>query len=552
MRKESNAPDAGKGVAASQTRGRSRWRWVAGIAALFLAFLAVGVWLIIARAEPILRQRVIESLSLRFKSRVELGELHVWIANGINLEGKGLKIFGAGDPNPWEPGVQPLIDIAEFHFQTGVRNLFLQPMRVDTVYVRGFTMNVPPKNDRRDMANMRRRGRISVEVNKFVFSDAKIVIDTPNPNKPPLEFDISDMQLTSTGRGRPLRFDAKLVNPRPIGDIHSTGMFGPFNERSPRDTAVSGDYRFSDADLGTIRGLGGILNSEGHYSGKLDRIAVEGETDTPDFRLTVSGHRVPLHTEFKAIVDGTDGDTYLEPVRARLRGSLIVAKGKVVRMKSVHGHDIELNVSLNRANIEDLLAVGVKTEPPVMTGRINMNCRFSLPPGQADVAGRMKLAGEFQISDGNFENEKVQTRINDLSLRSSGQPKLVGKTPEAPITSDLQGSFRLEDGILSFSSLNFEVPGTQANMTGQYSLDGRVFDFHGIVKMKAKLSQMTKGWKSILLKLVDPFFHKDGAGTEVPFKITGTRSELHFGLDFHHPQTSEGHSELTLQQPPSH
>ena len=80
---------------------------------------------------------MIESLSLRFKSRVELGELHVWIANGINLEGKGLKIFGAGDPNPWEPGVQPLIDIAEFHFKTGVRNLFLQPMRVDTVYVRG-------------------------------------------------------------------------------------------------------------------------------------------------------------------------------------------------------------------------------------------------------------------------------------------------------------------------------------------------------------------------------------------------------------------------------
>ena len=505
-----------------------------------------------SRAEPILRKRVIESLSLRFKSRVELAELHVWIADGIHLQGKGLKIFGTSDPNPWEPGVQPLIDIAEFHFQTGVRSLFMQPMRVDTVFVGGFTMNVPAKKERQQMANIRHRGKISVDVNKFVFSDAKIVIDTPNPNKPPLEFDISEMQLTSTGHGRPLRFDAKLINPRPVGNIHSSGMFGPFNERSPRDTAVSGDYRFTDADLGTIRGLGGILNSEGHYSGKLDRIAVEGETNTPNFRLTVSGHRVPLHTEFKAIVDGTDGDTYLESVRAKLQHSLIIAKGKVVRMKSVHGHDIELNVSLNQANIEDLLVVGVKTEPPVMTGRIDMNCRFSLPPGQADVANRMRLAGEFQVSDGSFENEKVQTRINDLSLRSRGQPKLVGKTPEVPITSDLQGTFRLADGILSFSSLNFEIPGTQANLTGQYGLDGRVFDFHGIVKMKAKLSQMTKGWKSILLKPVDPFFHKDGAGTEVPFKITGAHSEPHFGLDFHHSQAHEGHSELTLQQPPSH
>jgi len=69
-------------------------------------------------------------------------------------------------------------------------------------------------------------------------------------------------------------------------------------------------------------------------------------------------------------------------------------------------------------------------------------------------------------------------------------------------------------------------------MTGQYSLDGNIFDFHGTVKLDAKLSQMTTGWKSILLKPVDPFFHKHGAGAEVPFKITGRHEEPRFGLDF--------------------
>lgn len=39
------------------------------------------------------------------------------------------------------------------------------------------------------------------------------------------------------------------------------------------------------------------------------------------------------------------------------------------------------------------------------------------------------------------------------------------------------------------------------------SLDGATFDFHGLLKTDAKLSQMTTGWKSILLKAVDPFFH---------------------------------------------
>jgi hypothetical protein len=102
------------------------------------------------------------------------------------------------------------------------------------------------------------------------------------------------------------------------------------------------------------------------------------------------------------------------------------------------------------------------------------------------------------------------------------------------VSSDLKGTFALHEGVLSFSFLHFLIPGTHADMTGQYSLDGNTFDFHGTLKLDAKLSQMTTGWRSILLKPVDPFFHKNGAGTEVPFKITGTRDEPHFGLDFHH------------------
>jgi hypothetical protein len=102
---------------------------------------------------------------------------------------------------------------------------------------------------------------------------------------------------------------------------------------------------------------------------------------------------------------------------------------------------------------------------------------------------------------------------------------------------------------LSFSQLNFQIPGTRADLTGKYSLDGTTFDFHGLLKTDAKLSQMTTGWKSILLKAVDPFFHKHGTGAEIPFKITGTRSEPHFGLDlgrdngrdehFHQPTTRQ-------------
>jgi hypothetical protein len=177
-----------------------------------------------------------------------------------------------------------------------------------------------------------------------------------------------------------------------------------------------------------------------------------------------------------------------------------------------------------------------------MSGPVAMRTKLSLPPGRTDVANRLQLAGNFHIPQASFSNQKLQNRINSLSMHSLGKHDL---KDEAKVSSDLQGTFTLRQGTLAFSFLHFQIPGTHADMTGDYTLDGNTFDFHGLLRLDAKLSQMTTGWKSILLKPVDPFFHKHGAGAEVPFKITGTREEPRFGLDFHHKdeETSGSHSE---------
>ena len=493
------------------------------------------MWLAIKRAEPILRARVIETLSTRFKSKVELAEFHVWLDKGLHAEGKGLKIFGPTDPNPSLPGVQPLLQIDAFRFGSSIRSLFHQPMRLDTIFIDGLTMNIPPKKDRRDIKNLRRRGgRMSIAVSHFICTKTKLVINTDKPGKLPLIFDISQLKMNDIGPSKPLQFQATLMNPKPVGEIYSSGLFGPLNELSPSDSLVAGSYFFTNADLSTLKGIGGILSSSGKYAGTLSRIEVQGQTDTPDFRLAVSGHRVPLHTDFHAIVDGTDGDTYLDPVRAKVLNSTFTASGKVVKVASPPGHDIQLEVMLDDALIQDLLKLGVKTDPPVMSGPVKMRSSLSISPGPRDISDRLKLAGQFQIPDARFSNEKLQTKIDALSLRSSGQPKLVRDAAQIVVPSNIQGEFSMKDGILSFPSLRFQVPGTNSLMSGRYSLDGRTFDFHGNLRLEAKLSQMTTGWKSLLLKPVDPFFHKHGAGTELPFKITGTKSAPHFGLDFGH------------------
>jgi hypothetical protein len=45
---------------------------------------------------------------------------------------------------------------------------------------------------------------------------------------------------------------------------------------------------------------------------------------------------------------------------------------------------------------------------------------------------------------------------------------------------------------------------------------------------------VASGWKSFLLKAVDPFFTKDGKGAQIPVTLQGTKSEPKFGLDLKH------------------
>jgi len=52
--------------------------------------------------------------------------------------------------------------------------------------------------------------------------------------------------------------------------------------------------------------------------------------------------------------------------------------------------------------------------------------------------------------------------------------------------------------------------------------------------MQAKLSQTVTGKKSFFLKLADPFFKRDGAGSVVPIRISGTRDAPKFALDLFH------------------
>jgi len=518
----------------SSTKSKKIWKWVGGVFAVLVLGAGIALEYVVHNTEPILRKRVIETLSTRFQTQVQLDALHISVFHGLGVVGEGLVVQGIATQDRTVP--VPLLRVKRFEFHTTLHGLLHTPTHVNTVYVQGMEFSLPPKQERGKMPQQPKgNGKISLVADTIVCTDSVLVIETNKPNKLPLEFELGKITLTNVGAGEPFHFEASLKNPKPVGDILSSGTFGPFDKESPRDTPVGGHYTFSNADLSTTKGISGILSSTGDYQGTLDNIIVDGQTKTPDFALDVSDHAVPLETTFHAIVDGTTGDVTLAPVHAKLLQSTFTATGSITRVKGIPGHDVELNVMMDKARIEDFLVLGFKTTPPFVNGALGLKAHLSIPQGKVPVSQKMRLNGDFSVSGATFNSQKVQEKVDMLSLRAQAKPKEANATGAAAITtaSHMSGHMQVGDRAINISNLQYDLPGAQVLLNGQYTMDGKTFEFKGMVRTKAKISQMTTGFKSALLKPIDPFFSKNGAGAQIPVKISGTKDAPHFGLDLH-------------------
>jgi hypothetical protein len=96
----------------------------------------------------------------------------------------------------------------------------------------------------------------------------------------------------------------------------------------------------------------------------------------------------------------------------------------------------------------------------------------------------------------------------------------------------MQSDFKMEGGVITLPNLKYTVPGADIELKGTYGVESGALNFDGTAKMQATVSAMVGGWKGLLLKPADRFFKKDGAGTEVPIHIDGTRQDPHFKIDF--------------------
>jgi hypothetical protein len=503
------------------TRRIRKWPFV--VAAVLIA-AALGTYEFSERLGPAFRGRVVEAIKQRYQSDVELKSLELHLLPRVHATGEGLtlRLHGRTD-------IPPLVTVGKFTIDTGLRDVLSGPRRVRKLRLEGLRITVQ-RGAGRPWGSPGSKPNVPSFLIDEVIADGTVLEIVPSKaGKEPLLFEMYKLTLHSAGMGQPMSFRALMNNAKPPGLIDTAGHFGPWQSDDPIQTPVSGEYTFRNANLGVFRGISGTLSSDGKYQGVLDRIETQGTTDIPNFTVRTSGHPIHLKTEFHAIVDGGDGDTLLQPVNAHFLHSRILAKGGATGTRGVPGKDVALYLTMAGDRLEDLLRLAIKADKPFMTGIVNLKTKFNLPPGDVDVIDKLALDGQFVVEDARFKSAVVQEKVDELSRRARGEKK--NSEPEGDVVSGLQGRFTLKNSVMTFSKLSFGVPGALIRLAGTYGLSDETMDFHGTLRMQAKLSQTVTGFKSILLKAADPFFSKGGAGTVLPIKITGTRQNPSFGLE---------------------
>jgi hypothetical protein len=537
------------------------WKRKLSLFLMLLALLLVAAGGVVAwwlhHLAPMVKARAERLISDRFAADAKLDALEVRLFPSPHVTGHGLAVSKKGSANAPFLAVKRFTADTDWSTLAGQANHKVAVVRLEGLVIQmahgaakpvpssGAIPTPPPAAGQPNTAAQPASvvepasgdDSFPFEIEEVVADGAQLVILPRDAAKQPLIFDIPKLTLRSVGLHQPMSFVATVRNLKPPGMVQAVGSFGPWRKAALVSTPLSGQYTFSHADLSVFRGVSGTLSSQGQYHGVLDRIAVDGTTDTPNFVVSTGQHRVALHTDFHAIVDGANGDTELDPVVARFLGTQLVCRGTVEGQRGQPGKTVSLRVTTSKARIEDVLRLCVKSASPAVTGTVDFQASFVLPPGKEEIMSKLVLNGVFSLPAAQFTDPNIRAKIEELSLRSRGiakkQEQAAQKQEEGTVTSNLSCRLDLTKGLATLDDVSFAVPGARILLNGTYDLRSEMIDLRGEARLDARLSQMTTGLKSLLLRLVDPFFAKDGAGTLLHVQIAGPADHPTFGLEKH-------------------
>jgi hypothetical protein len=536
----------------SAKRSAKKWLIVAGTVCVVIAAALFLAWqYFVSHYQPVIRELAVAYLQQRFDAQVELGDLQVDLPEFspvqlILLRGSGAMAHVQGSGlvvrRKELAGLPPMFAAKSFSFDLDIGSLIWRPVKVPRIFVDGMEINVPPKVQPPPLTVSQGGSTPAAEpaANRLALKEAadiaianldifnsRLVILPRDSSRKPLEFPIHELHMQPLHANQAMAYQVKVDNPLPPGAVTSQGTFGPWNVKTPADSPMQGTYVFEHADLSVFSAIAGKLDSTGKFSGSLGAISVDGSATVPDFRLKRSGNPVPLAASFQALVDGENGNTTLHPVRARLGRTDFTTSGTIMRHEKEARKAILLDVDMPHGDIQDLLRLAMKGDP-FLTGSINLKARINIPPLTGKVQEKLILDGRFDVESGHFLSVNVQKVLDELSRRGQGKPS---DHSIEDVFSSMKGDFHMEDQRIDFPSLTFGVPGAQVDLHGRLGLEPDSMDFHGDIRLQARISDMLTGWKKWVARPIDPFFEKNGAGTFLRIKIGGSTKSPRFGLD---------------------
>ena len=509
----------------AKTRGKYvRWG-LAGIVAL--AGILLGL---LAANWPFTREAMIKRLEQASSTRVEMRGFRSTffpypgcIADEVTFR----PITSTNGPKSQDP----VITIRRLTIESTFFGLLSKPGRIRSIVTDGLRIHVPAGGA--DLHSAAGAKSDNVVIEEFRAENALLELASRQPAGKPLVFQIHRVLFRNIGDGNKMPFQVSLHLPTPPGEVQSSGWLGPWKDErgTVRSTPISGTYVLQRADLGVFKSISGEVSSRGAFSGNLKSINVAGNTDTPQFEVTESGHRFHLTTQFRGVVDLTNGDVNLPAVQARVGNTSFAANASVAGKPKV----VAVNVMQGKGEIQDLILLFSDAPASPVTGPVSFQTKILLPAEHRPFKQRVQLTGNFVIDPAKFTSAQSQAGIDQLSERAKGQ-KDKGKDRDADddaagfdrVRTRLEGQVALKNGVAAFSRISFSVPAAQGDMNGTYSILNKRVDLHGKMRMNATVSQATTGAKSFFLKIVDPFYKKKHAGAEVPITMTGIYGHTHF------------------------
>jgi hypothetical protein len=489
---------------------------VAVLAILFTVAAALAV-----KENPFRRDQIVRQIETRSGARITIGPFRqTWFPPGFHAQ--QIRITAAG-------GDLLTIDSAEC--EASYTGLLRRPKAVKTLHIRGLRLVLSADWPGGVSALFKGDGSGSaLAIDEIRIDDSNLRLASATPADPSVEFLIHSLRLRNFGRGNPVQFAVALGNPKPAGEIHARGEFGPVNKSDPGRTPVSGDFTFEQADLTLPRAVSGFLNAQGSFRGPLIRLECTGTADVPRFQVMGSSHTVHIAARFEATVDGTTGDTDLKRITAHYNDTTVFASGKAAGMPGQRGKTIDLSTRVDNGRVEDLLILFTSHPVPAMQGPITFQAKFLIPPGPPGFLTRLNIDGRFDIKQAHFTDPKTQTPVNRLSASAEGEPRQQQREHPTLAPADIHGDVVDRNGIARLSHVVFQVPGIRGTLEGTFTLNHRQIALRGTLQTNGKLADTTNGVKALMLKAIGPFWLKKGSVRSIPFAVTGSSSRPVFRL----------------------